>query len=122
MSLSEGRLYNRFGRSAPADSFVSGASLNTSSRVTSVSLSQPLLRGSGSDVVLLNERRATLALESARRSFLQTRRDVVLNGVLAYFALEQAKQNLTLAQAALQRANEARSINEALLAAGRIAR
>ncbi|WP_369952137.1 TolC family protein [Ralstonia syzygii] len=122
LSLSEGRLYNRFGQSAPADSFVSGASLNTSSRVTSVSLSQPLLRGSGSDVVLLNERRAALALESARKSFLQTQRDVVLSGVLAYFALEQAKQNVTLAQAALQRAGETRSINEALLAAGRIAR
>lgn len=122
LSLSEGRLYNRYGQSAPADSFVPGASLNTSSRVTSVSLSQPLLRGSGSDVVLLNEHRAALALESARRSVLQTQRDVVLNGVLAYFALEQARQNVSLAQAALQRAGDARSINDALLAAGRIAR
>ncbi len=122
LSVSEGRLYNRFGQNVPADSFLPGASLNSSSRVTSVSLSQPLLRGSGSDVVLINERRAALALENARNAFLQTQRDVVLGGVMAYFALEQARQNVALAQAALKRAVETRSINEALLSAGRIAR
>ncbi|QKL73371.1 TolC family protein [Ralstonia solanacearum] len=82
-------------------------------------MSQPLLRGSGSTH---NERWAALALESAHKGFLRTQRDVVLSGVMAYFSLEQAKQNVALAQASLKRANEAKAINEALLAAGRIAR
>lgn len=87
----------------------------------SLSITHPLLRGSGSDVVLLNEHRAALALEIARKSSLQTQRDVVLSGVDAYFGLEQARQNTTLAEAALKRATDARAINETLLTAGRIA-
>ncbi|MHA6906312.1 hypothetical protein ACKZDW_14760 [Ralstonia syzygii subsp. celebesensis] len=60
---------------------------------------------------------------SCCQSFLQTQRGLVgAERCAAYFALEQAKLNIAPAQAALKRAVEARSINEALLAAGRIAR
>lgn len=108
-------------QASPTGSLDSGGSLNTSSHIMSLSITHPLLRGSGSDVVLLNEHRAALALEIARKSSLQTQRDVVLSGVDAYFGLEQARQNTTLAEAALKRATDARAINEALLTAGRIA-
>lgn len=118
LSFSEGRQFKRQGEAALAQ----GLAETSGSRASSLALTQPLLRGSGSDVVLLNERRAELALERARTGFLQTRRDVVLGGVMAYFGLEQAQQNVALAQAALKRAAESRSINADLLAAGRISR
>ena len=118
LSFSEGRQFKRQGEAALAQ----GLAETSGSRASSLALTQPLLRGSGSDVVLLNERRAELALERARKGFLQTRRDVVLGGVMAYFGLEQAQQNVALAQAALKRAAESRSINADLLAAGRISR
>ncbi|WP_229213355.1 MULTISPECIES: TolC family protein [unclassified Duganella] len=122
LSLSEGRQYNRDGQAVPMAGPDATGTPNNNSRTSSLSLTQPLLRGAGGDVVLLNEHRAALALESARKGFLQTQRDVVLGGVVAYFGLEQAQQNVALAQAALKRAAEARSINEELLAAGRISR
>ncbi len=122
LALTEGRQYDRDGHTAPVDGVDPAVNPHASSRVRSLSLTQPLLRGAGRDVVLLNERRAGLALESARNGFVQTQRDVVLAGVVAYFGLEQAQQNVALAQAALKRAAETRAINEDLLAAGRISR
>ena len=122
LSVTEGRQYGRDGRRAPVDGVDPAVNPDASSRAGSLSLTQPLLRGAGRDVVLLNERRAGLALEGARDGFLQTQRDVVLAGVAAYFGLEQAQQNVTLARAALKRAGETKAINEELLAAGRISR
>lgn len=122
LALTEGRQYDRNGQVAQVDGIDPAVNPTASNRVRSLSLTQPLLRGAGGDVVLLNERRAALALANARSGFLQTQRDVVLGGVTAYFGLEQAQQNVALAQAALKRAAEAKSINEELLGAGRISR
>ncbi|WP_429455242.1 TolC family protein [Paraburkholderia sp. JPY465] len=108
-------------QSFPATGLGSAGNSNVNGRVMSLSITQPLLRGSDSNVILLNEHQADLALDMVRESMLQTQRNVVFLCLQAYFGLEQAMQNVSLAQAALTRAAESRSINEALLAAGRIA-
>jgi outer membrane protein TolC len=88
----------------------------------SLGLVQPLLRGAGFEAATVNERLAELSAADARRGFTQSLSDLVFETVSAYFALEQAGRTVDLAREANSRLARMRSVNEALLAAGRVAR
>lgn len=89
---------------------------------SSIGLTHPLLRGAGRELVTLAERQAALGLVSAQEGFVQGMTDVVFSCISSYFAVEQARRNVSLALATSARTQEVRRVNDALLAAGRIAR
>lgn len=113
-----------YGRSAirsPSPT-VLGASTSSTVTLSSIGLVQPLLRGFGSEVATVGEQQALLGLSGAQQSFKQAMSDLVLACVALYFGVEQARRNVGLARAAVDRAVEMLEVNRSLLEAGRIAR
>lgn len=111
------------GRSVVRSPALPDAQRQTSAATTqSLGLTQPLLRGAGFEVATVSERQAELSAADARRGFTQTISDLVFDTVSAYFALEQARRTVDLARETIARLAKTRAVNDALLAAGRIAR
>lgn len=94
----------------------------TATTAQSLGVTQPLLRGAGFEAATVNERQAELSAADARQGFTQSISDLVFDTVSAYFALEQARRMVDLARETIARLAQTRAVNEALLAAGRIAR
>lgn len=87
--LSVGPSWNRFG--------------NTSNSTLNLSLQQPLFRGFGSDVNLDGVRRAQFAVASAGRSLEQTRVNVALETIGAYYEAIKQRQLTELNDALAER-------------------
>lgn len=111
------------GRSVVRSPSLADATRQTGTTTTqSLGLTQPLLRGAGTEVATVNERQSDLSSNGARRDFAQAMADLVFDTVSAYFALEQARRNVALARETIERLQKMRAVNDALLAAGRIPR
>lgn len=93
----------------------------TGSEVESLSVTQPLLRGGGTDVNLASVRIARLQEQINKFTLKSTVSDTVTSIVLAYRALQQAQEQLRLVRDARDRSRNLLETNQAMIAAGRMA-
>lgn len=92
-----------------------------SSEVTTIMLSQPLLRGAGFDVNLAPVRIARLQEQVNQLGLKATVSDAVSATIFAYRALLQAQEQVRLAELSLERTRDLLETNRALIGAGRMA-
>ena len=88
---------------------------------TSLNVSQPLLRGAGLGVNLAPLRIAALQEQINRLALKSTVSETVTAVILAYRSLQQAQEQLRLAQLSAARAKSLLETNKALIDAGRMA-
>ncbi len=88
---------------------------------TSLSFSQPLLKGFGADLDTQPLRRARLQERINLRAFRDTAAGIVEGAVSAYRGVLRAGQRVVIAREALERAQEQLRINRTLVEAGRMA-
>ncbi|KMO15469.1 TolC family protein [Methylobacterium indicum] len=86
-----------------------------------LSVSQPLLRGAGSDVTLAPMRSARLGERINQLRLKATVSETIGQVIFAYRELLRAQEELRIAQASVGRAETLIDINRALIAAGRMA-
>lgn len=91
------------------------------SETTSLTIAQPLLKGAGLDVNLAPLRIATLQEQINRLALKTTVSATVTSIVSAYRGLEQAQEQLRLAQSSLERSRTLQATTQALIDAGRVA-
>jgi len=108
-----------FTLNAAAASIVGGA--HPSGVGSSLTFLQPLLNSGGLDVNMASVRIGRLDEAINRLALKSTIETTISNIITAYRALVQAEQQLKIAQSAIQRATELVSINQSLIAAGRMA-
>ena len=89
--------------------------------IASLSLTQPLLRGAGIAVNAAPIKIAELQEKINRLSLKSTVSTTVTSIIVAYRALLQAQEQLTIAGQSLQRSQEQLETNQALIDAGRMA-
>ena len=122
VSVARTRTQNSLDAAGGGSATSTGVSAKTRATTQSLTFTQPLLRGAGVAVATANERLAEIGFSVARKSFVQSMSDIVLDCITAYFAVDQAHRSTELAQASLDRAAQLHAINDSLFAAGRIAR
>lgn len=88
---------------------------------TTLSFSQPLLKGFGPELDTQPVRRARLQEQLNRRAFRDTAGSILDSAVSAYRAVLRAGRRLDIAREALERARRQLEINRALVEAGRMA-
>ena len=88
---------------------------------TTLSFSQPLLRGFGTELDTQPVRQARLQERIDLRAFRDTAAGIVDSAVSAYRGVLRARQRLVIAREALERARRQLEINRALVEAGRMA-
>ena len=88
---------------------------------TTLSFSQPLLKGFGPELDTQPVRRARLQEQLNRRAFRDTAAGILDSAVSAYRAVLRAGRRLDIAREALERARRQLEINRALVEAGRMA-
>ena len=88
---------------------------------TTLSFSQPLLEGFGSDLDTQPLRRARLQERINRRAFRDSAAGIVDAAVSAYRAVLRADQRVVIAREALERAHQQLRTNRTLVEAGRLA-
>lgn len=93
----------------------------TRSSVAELDFAQPLLRGGGIDVTLAPVRTARLTERINRLRLKTTVTETIGQVIFAYRTLLQAQEELKLAQASVARAQDLLDVNNALIAAGRMA-
>lgn len=93
----------------------------TRSSVAELTLAQPLLRGGGVDVTMAPVRAARLAERINQLRLKTTVSEAIGQVIFAYRALLQAQEELKLARASAARAQDLLDVNNALIAAGRMA-
>lgn len=93
----------------------------TGSEIGSLTVTQPLLRGGGTDVNLAPVRVARLQEQINHLTLKSTVSNTVTSIVLAYRALQQAQAQLRLAEDARDRSNSLLETNRAMISAGRMA-
>jgi outer membrane protein TolC len=103
-----------------ADHASEGAGIRTRSTGGILSITQPLLRGGGVDVNLAPIRSARLGEEANRLRLKAIVSETIGQVIYAYRDLLRAQKAMTLAQAAVRRAEEILDINRALIDAGRM--
>lgn len=108
----------RFGWSRQSER-VAGASLST--ETTTLSVTQPLLRGGGLAVNAAPVRIAELQERINQQRLRATLGDMVTTIITAYRGLMQAQEQLAIADAALERSRTQLRTNQALIDAGRMA-
>ena len=89
---------------------------------TSLTFSQPLLKGFGTDVDMAPLRRARLLERINLRAFRDSAAGLVGSVISAYRDVLSARRRLAIAREALERARRQLAINRAMVAAGRMAR
>jgi outer membrane protein TolC len=103
-------------------SWVNALSEQAGTATFSGELTQPLLRGGGLDANLAGLRGARLNFDSSKLAMLQTVSATVTQVISAHRALNLAQIEIDVADRALERAVEQKSISEKLFDAGRIPR
>ena len=93
----------------------------TGSETENISVTQPLLRGGGTDVNLASVRIARLQEQINKLILKSTVSDTVTSIILAYRALQQIQEQLRLVQDARDRSRNLLETNRALISAGRMA-
>ena len=88
---------------------------------TTLSFSQPLLKGFGPELDLQPLRRARLQEQIDRRAFRDRAGSIVDQTVSAYRGVLRAAQRVVIAREALERAQRQLEVNRALVEAGRMA-
>jgi outer membrane protein TolC len=98
-----------------------GGGLNQGTDIANLSVTQPLLRGAGIAVNTAPIKIAELQEKINRLSLKSTVSSTVTGVIVAYRALLQAQQQLTIAQQSLERSKTQLQTNQALIDAGRMA-
>ncbi|MFS8050683.1 TolC family protein [Rhizobium sp. BR 314] len=94
---------------------------NAFSSAFQIGIEQPLLRGAGLDVNLAPVQTARLGELVNKLRLKATISQTIAGTIVAYRSVLSAQQQLQLAQASLERSQDLLSINNALIAAGRLA-
>jgi outer membrane protein TolC len=98
----------------------SGAAQSANTRNLTLQWTQPLLRGAGSEIGLLNLRQAEIAENQARLQLRASVSATISNVINAYRTLIDARAQIGLAQEALQRSRTLEGINQTLVDTGRL--
>lgn len=96
-------------------------SSSSNSSITSVTLTQPLLKNGGLDANTASVRVARLDEQINRLTLKATLSQTVTQVVSAYRELLRAQEQRTIAEAALQRSKDLYQVNKALISTGRMA-
>lgn len=92
---------------------------NARERLTTLQLTQPLLRGAGSEVTLAPLESAKMSGQAATLSLRDTTADLVTRVIRAHRTLVLANQQLGIAQRSLERSRQKLRTSEMLVEAGR---